>query len=826
MELIRTCLQDLRYAVRNLLKSPGFTAVAVITLTIGIGANSAIFSIINTVLLRPLPYRSPGQLVRLYETEAAPGRYPFAGPDFVDWKAQNKTFQDMTLIGWQRDFNLSGEGQLDHVLGVPTEANFFSLLGVGPLLGRTWAPGEDQPGKDQVAILSYGLWRSRFAGDPGVIGRTIELNSEEHTVVGVMPASFRYPSRAQLWVPLDMDAKSLGSRGNHSLSAIARLKPGAAFQTALADLKLIAQRLEQTYPDSNDKVGATAVPLHDDLVGDSRGSLLMMLSAVGLVLLIACANVANLLLSRAAARHKEMAVRSALGAARVRLLRQLLTESLLLSLLGGAFGVLAAWGIVALFSRARLTGIPQFAIIQLNGEVLAFTFALAVATGVLFGIVPALRTSRPDLHEELKGGAGSAISPGRRRRSTSNVLVAAEMALSLLLLVSAGLLLKDFARLRNLDIGVRPEGVWTAAVRLPEASYKTDRQKYAFSQALLEKSARVAGVDAAAIGDHVPLEGGSNYYITLRGQTSQKSNRLVERNAVSPGYFRAMGVRLLQGRLFTPEDVDKVAALEARWQQLTERGGRLPPDQANAMISPTVINESMARFFWPNQNPLGQMFSQGSDHGPWRQVIGVVNDVRQTGLTHKPVPEAHDPFDGGSRLFLVLHTSLPPSSLTPQVRRVLGQIDSSLPLFSVRTMDQVVADNAQGQQFFSLLVGSFAALAVVLAAVGIYGVLSYAVTQRTREIGIRISLGASRGRVLGEVMREGMRLAAIGLVAGMAGALASGRVLASFLHEVTPADPLVLVITAGLLAMVALVACYLPARRAARLDPMAALRYE
>jgi putative ABC transport system permease protein len=826
MELMRTCLQDLRYAVRNLLKSPGFTAVAAITLTIGIGANTAIFSIIDTVLLRPLPYRNPGQLVRLYETEAAPGRYPFAGPDFVDWKAQNKTFQDMTLLGWQRDFNLSGEGQPDHVLGVPTEANFFSLLGAGPLLGRTWAPGEDQPGKDQVVILSYGLWRSRFAGDPGAIGRTIELNSEKHTIVGVMPASFRYPSRAQLWVPLDMDAKGLGTRGSHWAGAIGRLKPGVAFPTALADLKLIAQRLEQTYPDSNDKVGATAVPLDDDLVGDSRSSLLMMLSAVGLVLLIACANVANLLLSRASARQKEMAVRSALGAARARLLRQLLTESLLLSLLGGALGVLAAWGIIALFSRARLSGIPQFAIIQLNGEVLAFTFALAVATGVLFGIVPALRTSRPDLHEELKGGAGSAISPGRHRRSTSNVLVAAEMALSLLLLVSAGLLLKDFARLRNVDIGVRPEDVWTAAVRLPEASYKTDRRKYAFSQALLERSGRIAGVDAAAIGDHLPLEGGSNYYITLRGQTSQKSNRLVERNAVSPGYFRAMGVRLLQGRLFTPEDADQTLALEERWQRLTEGGGRLPPDQANAMVSPTVINESMARFFWPNQNPLGQMFSQGSDHGPWRQVIGVVNDVRQTGLTHKPAPEAHDPFDGGSRLFLVLHTSLPPSSLTPQVRRALAQIDSSLPLFSVRTMDQVIADNAQGQQFFSLLVGSFAALAMVLAAVGIYGVLSYAVTERTREIGIRISLGASRGRVLGEVMREGMRLAAIGLVAGMAGALAAGRLLASFLHEVTPADPAILVLTAGLLAVVALVACYLPARRAARLDPMAALRYE
>jgi putative ABC transport system permease protein len=826
MELMRTCLQDLRYAARNLLKSPGFTAVAAITLTIGIGANTAIFSVIDTVLLRPLPYRNPGQLVRLYETEAAPGRYPFAGPDFVDWKAQNKTFQDMTLLGWQRDFNLSGEGQPDHVLGVPTEANFFSLLGAGPLLGRTWAPGEDQPGKDQVVILSYGLWRSRFAGDPGAIGRTIELNSEKHTIVGVMPASFRYPSRAQLWIPLDMDAKGLGTRGNHWAGAIGRLKPGVAFPTALADLKLIAQRLEQTYPDSNDKVGATAVPLHDDLVGDSRSSLLMMLSAVGLVLLIACANVANLLLSRASARQKEMAVRSALGAARVRLLRQLLTESLLLSLLGGALGVLAAWGIIALFSRARLTGIPQFAIIQLNEEVLAFAFALAVATGVLFGIVPALRTSRPDLHEELKGGAGSAISPGRRRRSTSNVLVAAEMALSLLLLVSAGLLLKDFARLRNLDIGVRPEGVWTAAVRLPEASYKTDRQKYAFSQALLERSARLAGVDAAAIGDHLPLEGGSNYYINIRGRTSERSNRLVENHGVSPGYFGAMGVRLLQGRLFTEEDVERTLALEERWRQLTEGGARLPPDQSNAMLFPVVINQSMARFFWPNQSPLGQMFSNGGDNGPWRQVIGVVNDVRETGLASKPVPEAYDAFDGGSRLFLVLHTSLPPSSLTPQVRRALAQIDSSLPLFSVRTMDQVIADNAQGQQFFSLLVGSFAALAMVLAAVGIYGVLSYAVTERTREIGIRISLGASRGRVLGEVMREGMRLAAIGLVAGMAGALAAGRLLASFLHEVTPADPAILVLTAGLLAVVALVACYLPARRAARLDPMAALRYE
>jgi predicted permease len=826
MDLMRTCPQDLRYAVRNLWNSPGFTAVAAITLTIGIGANTAIFSIIDAILLRPLPYRDPGQLVRLYETEAAPGHYPFAPPDYLDWKAQNKTFQDMALFGWPNDMNLSGEGRPEHVQAVPTEANFFALLGVNPLIGRTWAAGEDQPGKDQVAILSYGLWRERFAGDPGVLGRTVTLNSRKYTIVGVMPASVRFPYRPQMWIPLDMDSKSLGQRGSHWANAIGRLKPGVALPTAQADLKLIAARLEKAYPDSNDKVGAAVVPLHDDLAGDSRGSLLMMLAAVGLVLLIACANVANLLLSRAVARQKEMAVRSALGAGRMRLLRQLLTESLLLSLAGGSLGLLAAWGAIALVARARILALPQFNVIQLDATVLAFAFTLAVATGVLFGIFPALRTSRPDLHEELKGGAGSSISPGRGRRFTSNVLVVAEMALSLLLLVCAGLLLKDFARLRNVDTGVRPEGVFTAAVHLPEAQYKTAAQKFNFSQALLEKSARIGGVDAAAVTDRLPLEGGSNYYVKLRGQTSRMSNQLVEYHTVSPGYFHAMGVPLLAGRLFTPADVQRVLALDERYRQLTEGGARPSAAETDSMVSPSVINESMARYFWPNQSPLGQMFSAGSDHGPWKQVIGVVKDVRQWGLTHKPVPEAYEAFGGDSRLFLVLHTSRQPSSLTPEVRDALGQIDASLPLFSVRSMDQVIGENAQGRQFLSLLVGSFAGLAVLLAAIGIYGVLSYAVTQRTREIGIRMSLGAGRGRVLAEVIAEGMRLAAVGFVAGLAGAFAAGRVLASLLYEVKPGDPAIFAATAGFLALVALVACYLPARRAARLDPMSALRYE
>ncbi len=826
MELLRTCLRDLRYAVRNLLRAPGFTAVAAITLTIGIGANTAIFSVIDSVLLRPLPYRDPGQLVRLYETEAAPGRYPFAPPDFLDWKTQNKTFQDMALYGWSGAMNLSVDGRPDHVYAVPTEANFFALLGVRPLLGRTWLPGEDQPGKDQVAVLSYGLWREHFAGDPAVVGRTIGLNSRKFTVVGVMPPAFRFPFETQMWTPLDMDGKSLGQRGSHWANAIGRLKPGVPLERARADLKIIAARLEKAYPDSNDKVGSALVALHDDMVGDSRASLLMMLSAVGLVLLIACANVANLLLSRAVSRQKEMAVRSALGAARGRLLRQLLTESLLLSASGGALGLAVAWILIALASRARSLALPRFNAIQLNGEVLAFTCALAVITGVLFGLVPALRTSRPDLHEELKGGAGSLVSAGKRRRFTSNVLVAGEMALSLLLLVSAGLLLKDFARVRSLDIGVRTEGVFTAAVRLPEAQYKKQAPMRQFADAFEEKAARIAGVDAAAVTDRLPLEGGSNYYVKLRGQTSRNSNLLVEYHSVSPAYFHAMGILLLEGRAFTPADIQRAVQLNEHYERLPEGDYRLPPEEADAMVYPVVINQAMARAFWPQQSPLGRMFSQGSDHGPWKQVIGVVNDVRQWGLTHRPVPEAYDAFTGSDNLFLILHTARQPLSLTADVRRALAQVDASLPLYSVRTMDQVIGDNAQGQQFLSMLVGSFAALAVLLAAVGIYGVLSYVVTARTREIGIRMSLGASRGRVLGQVILEGMRLALVGFAAGILGALAAGRVLAGLLHEVHPGDPAIFAAAAGFLTLVALLACYVPARRAARLDPMRALHYE
>jgi putative ABC transport system permease protein len=824
---MQTLLQDLRYAVRALWKSPGFALVATVTLAIGIGANTAIFSIIETVLLRPLPYRSPEQLLRLYETESAPGTYPFAGPDFIDWKTQNSTFQDMALFSWTQNMNLSGKGEPDHVIALPTEANFFSLLGVKPLLGRTFAAGEDQPGKDQVAVLSYGLWKSHFAGDPHIVGQTLSLDSKKYTIIGVAPAAFRYPSRTQLWIPLDMDSKTLGSRGSHWASAIGRLKPGVTIQKAQADLTLIASRLEQQYPDSNYKVGATVVSLHEDLAGKSRSSLIIMLSAVGLVLLIACANVANLLLSRAVARQKEMAVRGALGAARWRLVQQLLTESLLLAAMGGILGLGLGWAIIALFTSLKSFAVPQFNVIQLNGTAMAFTFAVAMVTGALFGIFPALQTSRPDLHEELKGGAGSSVSPGRRRRFTSNALVAGEIALSLVLLVSAGLLLKDFARLRSMDIGVRSEGVWTAAIRLPEADYGSEQQRFQFAQSLLEQARLIAGVETAALTDRVPLEGGSNYYATIRGRPFQRmSGPLVETHSVSPDYFRLMGVRLLQGRVFTPDDTQAARALDARMRPIWESGTRPSAEVTNAVVHPSVINEAMARHFWPNESPLGQMFSSGNQNGPWRQVIGVVSDVRQWGITHVPVPEAYEVVRSPSRVVLVLRTSMRPSSLTAPARRVVAKLNPALPLYSVRTMEEVIDDNTQDRQFLSLLVGSFAGLAAILAAVGIYGVLSYAVTQRTREIGIRISLGASQGRVLAEVLRQGMLLIAVGSAIGIAGALAAGKILTTLLYQVKPGDPSILVATTALLAVVALFACYLPARRAARLDPTNALRHE
>jgi putative ABC transport system permease protein len=823
---MRNLPQDVRFAVRSLWRSPALALTAVGTLAIGIGANTAIFSVVNAILLQALPFHNPDRLVRLYETEAAPGKYPFAGPDFIDWKTQNRTFDDMALLGWPRPMNLSGNGQPDSVLCVPTAANFFSMLGVSPVIGRTWAAGEDQPGHNSVAVLSYATWSGRYAADRNVLGRTLELNSKTYTIVGVMPRSFRFPSEAQLWIPQDMSAKGLGQRGNHSFLAVGRMKAGVTPAAALADLRAIAAGLERDFPDSNHKVGAALVPLHEDLAGYSRDSLLVLLSAVGLVLLIACANVANLLLSRAVSRQKEMAVRTALGAGRARLLGQLLTESLVLSVAGGVMGLGLGWALVQLLSNASHAGIPGFTTVHLDGTVLAFTAALAIVTGIVFGLFPALQASRPNFIDELKGGAGSSLSPNRRRRFTTRALVVGEFALSLLLLSSAGLLLKSFFHLRQVETGVRTEGIWTAAVRLPNVRYPGDPERRAFTSALIERTRQIPGVIASVATSRLPVEGGGNYYVTLRGETARAEHpQLVEYRAVTPGYFQALDIRIVQGRDYSHADAETMAVVSDRWNQWEKAGHKPTPAETNPMISPTVINQTMAKTFWPNQDPIGKMFGNGPN-GPWRQVIGVAADTRQRGLSSAPAPEACDLLYGDSSFHLLLRTTLPPAAVSSSVRRVLGQMDSSLPLFDIRTMDDVLDGESGGKRFLALLVGCFAAVAALLAAIGIYGVLSCAVGQRTREIGIRVALGADRARVLGEVLREGAVLAGAGFAIGIAGALAAGRLLAHMLFEVRPSDPAVIVTAAAALAAVALAACYLPARRAASLNPIEALRQE
>ncbi len=823
-------LQDLRYGIRNLRRSAALTTVAVITLALGIGANTAIFSMVDAILLRPLPFHDSGQLVRLYETESAPGHFPFAGPDYVDWKAQNTTLEGMALFGYTHDYNLSGSEGAAHVIGTPTEANFFSLLGARPLLGRTWAQGEDQRGHSHVAILSYGLWQGQFAGDANNLKRTVELNNEAYTIVGVMPSSFHYPLEAQLWIPQEMDTEQMHKRGTHWVTAIGRLKPGVTVQQAQAELATIAARLEQQYPGSNHKVGAFVEPLQEDLVGDSRDSLLLMLGAVGLILLIACANVANLLLSRAVARQKEMAVRSALGAARARLIRQLLTESLLLAITGGILGLAVARGGIRLLTALKHLGVPNINAIEINLPVLGFTLAIAALAGILFGIFPALHTSRPDLFDELRGTAGSSATHSRSRRLTSNALVVTEVALSVLLLISAGLLLKDFIRLRATKIGVRPENVLTAQINLPESKYSEHSRQMAFTKGILEKVRHLPGVESAAISDRLPLEGGSNGTRAPRGKNARQwEHLLVENHNVSPGYFHAMGIPLIAGRDLTDADVQRTLQLDVAWHEMHKQN--LPDDQRQALVDgavyPVVINQRLAHEFWPNQDAIGQFYSGDGEHGPWYQVVGVVGDVKQGGLAQRrAAPENYPAYDGDSSLFLVLHTTVAPESVVSGVRHELAQMDSSLPLFEVRTMDEVIAQHAAGQQVMSGLLGIFAALALALAAVGIYGVLSYSVTQRTHEIGIRMSLGARRSDVLRLVMGHGTRLVIVGFVLGLAGAFAARRLMKSLLHAIQAGDPAVYVAAPLVLGAIALLACYSPARRAARVDPMCALRYE
>ncbi len=825
---METLWQDVRYGLRLLRKSPAFTALAVVTLALGIGANTAMFSVVNAVLLEPLPFHEPGRLVQLWETESAPGNYPLTGADYLDWQKQNRTLAATCLVSWPENENLSAAGRAETATVESTQANFFSLLGVQPVLGRGFAKGEDAAGKNKVAVLSYGFWQSHFAGQSSAVGKAVRLNNESYTVIGVMPPSFNYPAGTELWNPLNMSPKNLGERGNHQWQAIARLAPGVTAPQARADLSAIEARLGKLYPNNDAGVKAVVIPLQEQLTRQSRGELWILLGAVGFVLLVACANLANLLLARASGRGREMAVRGALGADRLRLIRQVLTEAVTLALAGAALGLAAAWAMLRGLEGVKSLPIPRVHPLAIDFRVLLFTAGISFVVGILFGLAPALQASLTHLADALKSTGQAVVSSSAGRRRLRDALAVAEIALSLALLVGAGLFLRTFANMRNAGVGIRSEGLLTLGLTLPQTRYATPAARNAFFEALLEKTRRTPGVESAALSSEIPLEGGTNGYVQVPGNNNPAlQNQLVEWNFISLDYFRVYGVPLFEGRNFTPEDLQQAGARMAKLLALYEAShGNLqtvPPD----LIIPAIISRGMARAFWPHQDPLGKVFEGGAGE---ERVIGVVGDVKEWGLTKRAVPVAYFPMTAGTVWgvagHLTIRTSLAPLSLVGALRGDVAFLDSSLAVFRPRTMPQVISDNMRQTSLETFLVVLFAALAVFLAAIGIYGVMAYLVAQRTREIGIRMAFGAGRSDVLRLILAHGAKLTAAGIAAGILAAYGLTRLIASELFGVKPTDPVTFACVAAILAFVAIAACWIPARRAMRIEPMLALREE
>jgi len=819
---------DFRYALRRVANNPGFTVLVVLILALGVGANTAMFSVVDATLIRPLPFLEPDRLLQVYETESAAGHYPLTGQDYLDWRAQNRTFDDMAVYSYQRSLNASGAGEPERVSVVQTQANFFSVLGVKPLAGRAFLAGEDQDGKNRVAMLSYGYWQSHFGGQASAIGKSLELNGAGYEIVGILPAWLRTPGTAEVWVPIDMSAKSLGPRGEHHLQVIGRMKAGVSVAQAEADLKAVAAKLEKQFPDSNEKVGAAVVPLKEALVGRSRESLYILLGAVALVLLIACANVANLLLARASGRRREVAVRLAMGAGRPRLVRQLLTESVVLSLLGGALGIALAYGCLELLAGGEMIPVQPANPIGINPAVLLFTLAVSLIVGIVFGLAPAYQASRISLNDDLKSGGTKAATASGGTRVLRDVLVAAEIALSLTLLTGAGLLLRTFANLRQTDLGARAESMMAASVLLPSDNYRGVDAKWNFFRRLVEGIESAPGVRTAVISTELPLEGGNNGYVTVDGQSAESTqNTLVEWNYVTPSYFQALGIPMKDGRDF--DSADLAASVDIA-RKVDVPGFWEQPVAARPKFEvPAIINQSMANRYWPNRPAIGQTFHQ--ENMTFR-VVGVAGNVKVWNLRQGSMPQAYFPFtfalgfSHGGPANVVVQSRGKPEEVASVIRNQVRALDSSLAVAHMRTMNQIVAESLADTSYQTALLGTFAGLALLLATLGIYGVMSYVVSQRTNEFGIRMALGAGPWRVLGMVVGQGARLAAIGAIAGVAAALAFAGVLQKLLYGVEPADPATLAMVLALTMAICVAACAIPARRAARVDPLVALRYE
>ncbi|MGH9774411.1 MAG: ABC transporter permease [Candidatus Acidiferrales bacterium] len=818
-------LQDVKYSLRTFARSPGFTAVAVLTLALGIGANTAIFSVVNAVLLRPLPFKNPSRLVGLWETEVSPGSFPLSGQDYLDWQAQNHTFEATTLSDYQRGVNVSGAAQPEAAAVVPTQANFFSVLGVQPLLGQTFEPGEDAPGKNHVVVLGYGFWKRHFGGRADALGKTLELDGEAYDIAGVMPNWFQLPVATDLWIPMDMSPKSLTHRGTHQYHAIGRIKMGVEEKQAQADLRTIAAGLEKQYPSTNEKVSAVVVPLQEDLVGESRTPLFLLLGAVGLVLLVACANVANILLARATGRSREIAVRSAMGATSGRIVRQMLTESVILAGAGAVLGVVGAeWFVGSLRSAESLPILQAFSI-QVDGKVLLFTVGVSLFVGILFGLAPALHATRVDIGEELKSSAAGVVGGTGRRRFLRDALAIGEIALSLALLLSAGLLLRTFSKLRSAELGVNPKNVLTSRVVLPPKSYATLAARRQFYDKLLDRLENTPGIEAASISSEIALQGGQNGTIQIEGDMNPAmASQLVEYNYITPDYFRVFQIPLLEGNNFTAEDMHHTAEVNLKLDALSPAEQASPPPELSLV---GIISRRMARGFWPDQDPLGKVFKAG---GVPVKIIGIADDVKEGSLRGTGAPQIYFPvtlqLDVNGSYLLSVKTRVVPASMLGTVRSEIRDLNANLALSRIRTMDEVIAESMQDTSYQAMLLAVFAALAVLLAAVGIYGVMSYAITQRTHEIGIRMAMGAEPADVLKMILKQGARLALAGVGIGLAVALALTRLIADLLYGVSARDPLTFAGASMFLMGVALLACYIPARRAMRVDPMVALRYE
>ncbi len=814
---VETLWQDLRYGARLLLKHPGFTFIAVLTLALGIGVNTALFSVVNAVLLRPLPYAEPERLVQIYEANAQQGydRFSFSLANFVDHRDQQSGFEQ--IAAYRRwNANLTGAGEPERVQVAIVSASFFPLLRVQPLLGRAFLTEEETPGKDNVAVLSYGLWQRRFGGDPGILNKSVNLSGYVCTIVGVLPADFQFPDpfgsnplseaapRVDLLTPIAYDPKNLGDRGSHFLQVLARLKSGVELAQAQTELRAIASRLEQQYPDRNKGWTVNVFALQDEVVRNVRPALLLLLAAVAFVLLIACANVSNLLLARAAARQKEMAIRLALGAPRARLLRLLLTESLLLALVGGAAGLAVAYCAMRAFISFSPANVPRTNEIHLDGMALLFTFGITLLTSVAFGLLPTLQASKPTVHTTLKEGGRQGNRGGRPR--TRGLLVVAEVALSLLLLIGAGLMIRTFISFQRVNPGFRTDNLLTMKVALPFKKYPKAQQQVAFYQQVIEQVRSLPGVQGVGAVSDLPLVEGGFFAFIIEGRASasaQDDPSAVWR-AINPDYFRTMDMRLRRGREFTEHD--QPGAVEV-----------------------IVINETMAASFWPSEDPIGKRIQiYDAEAMPWREIVGVVNDTKEAGLGAPTRPEIYVPFSQRPRtaMTLIAHTAAGPEQLAGAMRAAVQAVDPEQPVFRVSTMEQFFSAEVAVPRATMFLLGTLAVAALILAAVGIYGVMAHAVTQQTHEIGIRTALGATQRDVLRLVVGQGMTMTLIGVVIGLAGAFALTRLMKSLLFGVSATDPATFTIIALLLTGVALFACYIPARRATKVDPLTALRYE